>query len=109
MPSIEPNGPESASAGEPEVGPTESVAATVAVVETPVAPAGGACAEIVQQGAPDRVPYAMCFGWDDQPDKGGLITTQILPTLQRAPSEADMAALARRSRQASHPESSLRR
>ena len=43
VPAIAPPGPVSARTGVPDAGALDSVAATVAVGETPVAPPGGAC------------------------------------------------------------------
>jgi hypothetical protein len=51
--------------------------------------------DIIEQGAPDGVPYVMFFGWDDQPKKEDVIRRQILPTLLTAPEEAVMLMLAR--------------
>ncbi|MEO8520052.1 MAG: hypothetical protein ABI603_01740 [Acidobacteriota bacterium] len=52
-------------------------------------------AQIVEEGAVPAGAVALVFGWDDQPDKPGLVRRDILPTLTRAPTEAVMVQLAR--------------
>jgi hypothetical protein len=49
---------------------------------------------IAQQGSMGA-PFALVLGWDDQGDKAALVQRDILPTLHRNPTEAEMTTLAR--------------
>ena len=55
----------------------------------------GTVAQIVQAAFTPDLPCALILGWDDCPNSSGVIERDILPVLQRGPSEAVMVALAR--------------